>query len=78
LLPWTGAAVALSEAERRGHTFLTFLIQRGLHAVSMIGGDAHAGLEAPRKTVFASIPWQQCQFHLQQNAQAYVRSRLLS
>ena len=26
----------------------------------------------PRAAVFPSVPWQRCQFHLQQNAQAYV------
>ena len=34
--------------------------------------DAHAGLKAALKTVFPSVPWQRCQFHLQQNAQSYV------
>jgi len=29
-------------------------------------------LKAARRAVFPSIPWQRCQFHLQQNAQAYV------
>jgi transposase-like protein len=29
-------------------------------------------LNAARKTVFGSIPWQRCQFHLQQNASQYV------
>ncbi len=33
---------------------------------------AHCGLSAARAAVFPSVPWQQCQFHLQQNAQAYV------
>jgi transposase-like protein len=32
----------------------------------------HAGLEAARKAVFTGIPWQRCQFHLQQNAQQYI------
>lgn len=38
----------------------------------MIVSDDHAGLKAARRSVFPSIPWQRCQFHLQQNAQAYV------
>jgi transposase-like protein len=29
-------------------------------------------MAAARKAVFGPIPWQRCQFHLQQNAQAYV------
>jgi transposase-like protein len=38
----------------------------------LIISDAHAGLRAARQAVFGGIPWQRCQFHLQQNAQAYV------
>lgn len=34
--------------------------------------DDHAGLKAARKAVFPGVAWQRCQFHLQQNAQAYV------
>ena len=34
--------------------------------------DDHAGLKAARQAIFGSILWQRCQFHLQQNAQAYV------
>lgn len=34
--------------------------------------DDHAGLRTARLAVFGGIPWQRCQFHLQQNAQAYV------
>lgn len=33
--------------------------------------DAHEGLGAACKAVFSGSPWQQCQCHLQQNAQAY-------
>ena len=40
--------------------------------VQLIISDAHAGLKAARKAVFGAVPWQRCQFHLQQNAQAYV------
>ena len=38
----------------------------------MIASDDHVGLKAARKTVFSGVPWQRCQFHLQQNAQAYI------
>ena len=38
----------------------------------LITSDAHEGLGAARKAVFGGVPWQRCQFHLQQNAQAYV------
>jgi putative transposase len=44
----------------------------GLHALQFIVSDAHTGLAAARRAVFPSIPWQRCQFHLQQNARACV------
>ena len=34
--------------------------------------DAHVGRQAAREAVFSAIPWQRCQFHLQQNARQYV------
>ena len=67
-----GVSVALSEAEPHWRSFLASLQARGLHGLSFIVSDAHAGLRAARAAVFPSVPWQRCQFHLQQNAQAYV------
>ena len=34
-----------------------------------LGSDDHAGLRAALSARFAGVPWQRCQFHLQQNAQ---------
>ena len=48
------------------------LQQRGLQRVTFIVSDDHAGLSAARPAIFTTVPWQRCQFHLQQNAQAYV------
>lgn len=67
-----GCSVSLSEAEAHWRTFLQKLCTRGLHGVRLIVSDAHEGLKAARQAVFPGIPWQRCQFHLQQNAQAYV------
>ena len=67
-----GLSVALSEAEVHWRAFLTGLQQRGLHAPGLLISDAHQGLGAARQAVFPGVPWQRCQFHLQQNAQAYV------
>jgi putative transposase len=64
--------VALSEAEVHWRAFLDSLIQRGLRGVKFIASDDHAGLKAARKAMFAGVPWQRCQFHLQHNAQGYV------
>jgi putative transposase len=67
-----GVSVALSEAEVHWREFLQSLQKRGLHGVQLIVSDDHAGLRAARAAVFPAVPWQRCQFHLQQNAQAYV------
>jgi len=67
-----GVSAALSEAEVHWREFLQSLVERGLHGVEMITSDAHEGLKSARKSVFPGVPWQRCQFHLQQNAVAYV------
>jgi transposase-like protein len=67
-----GVSVSLSEHEIHWRTFLRSLVERGLSGIELISSDAHAGLQAARQAVFGGIPWQRCQFHLQQNAQAYV------
>ena len=67
-----GVSVALSEAEIHWRTFLDSLIRRGLKGVKLIVSDNHAGLKAARRATLPSVPWQRCQFHLQQNAQAYI------
>ncbi len=67
-----GVSVSLSEAELHWCTFLEGLVKRGLTGVQLIISDDHTGLEAARKAVFTGVAWQRCQFHLQQNAQAYI------
>ena len=67
-----GVSVSLSEHEVHWRAFLERLKQRGLGGVQLVTSDDHAGLRAARVAVFGGIPWQRCQFHLQQNAQAYV------
>ena len=67
-----GVSVSLSEAEVHWRAFLESLVSRGLHGLTLITSDAHSGLKAALRAVFPSVPWQRCQFHLQQNAQAYV------
>ena len=37
-----------------------------------ITSDAHEGMKKALTCVFSGVPWQRCQFHLQQNAMAYV------
>jgi transposase-like protein len=67
-----GVSVALSEQEVHWRQFLTRLVERGLTRVRLIVSDHHTGLQAARRAVFGSVAWQRCQFHVQQNAQAYV------
>jgi transposase-like protein len=67
-----GVSVSLSEHEVHWRTFLESLKVRGLGGVQLITSDAHEGLKAARLAVFGGVPWQRCQFHLQQNAQGYV------
>lgn len=67
-----GVSAALSEAEAHWREFFSSLVARGLHGTKFIVSDAHPGMAAARQAIFPSVPWQRCQFHLQQNAQAYV------
>jgi len=74
-----GLSVSLSEAEIHWRSFLQSLVARGLGGIQLIVSDDHSGLRAARRAVFGGIPWQRCQFHLQQNASAYVpRKDMLS
>ena len=67
--------MALSEAEVHWREFLQALQRRGLKGVDLVVSDDHVGLRAARRAVFPSIPWQRCQFHLAQNAQAHAHNR---
>jgi transposase-like protein len=67
-----GVSVSLSEAEVHWRAFLASLQERGLHGVRYIVSDDHAGLKEARQSRFSGVPWQRCQFHLQQNAMQYV------
>jgi putative transposase len=67
-----GVSISLSEAEQHWRLFLESLVERGLHGVQLIISDDHYGLRKARQAVFTGIPWQRCQFHLQQNASQYV------
>jgi putative transposase len=67
-----GVSVSLSEAEIHWRTFLQSLVSRGMSGIRLIVSDDHSGLKAARRAVFGGLPWQRCQFHLQQNAGAHV------
>jgi putative transposase len=67
-----GVSVSLSEHETHWKAFLKGLKDRGMTGVKLVTSDDHAGLGAARRAVLGSVPWQRCQFHLQQNAGAYL------
>ena len=67
-----GASMSLSEAEVHWREFFKQLQARGMHGIRLITSDDHSGMDAARRAVFPSVPWQRCQFHMAQNAQGYV------
>ena len=67
-----GVSVSMSEAEQHWWLFLEGLIERGLQGICLIISDDHSGLRKARQALFTGIPWQRCQFHLQQNASQYL------
>ncbi len=67
-----GVSVSLSEAEVHWRDFFASLQGRGLSGVRLLISDDHAGMRAAREARFPGVPWQRCQFHLQQNAGHYV------
>ena len=72
-----GVSASLGEHEIHWRTFLEELVTRGLRGVQLITSDDHQGLKAARMAVFGGVPWQRCQFHLQQNASSHVTRRAM-
>ena len=67
-----GVSAAISEAEPHWRGFINTLKDRGIGIPDLVTSDAHEGLKAALRATQPSTPWQRCQFHLQQNAQAHV------
>ena len=67
-----GVSVSLGEQEVHWCSFLESLRKQGLRGVKLVISDDHSGLKAARQAALGGVPWQRCQFHLQQNAQAYM------
>lgn len=67
-----GVSVSIGEQEVHWREFLHLLVARGMGGVQLVISDAHVGLQAARRAVLGGVRWQRCQFHLQQNASAYV------
>lgn len=71
-----GISVSLSEAEIFWREFLKSLSERGLHGVTYIVSDDHAGLKNARQSVFPNLAWNRCHTHLARNAQDHIASRI--
>lgn len=67
----------ISENEVHWRKVLSGLVDRGMRGVQLIVSDSHDGLRAAREATLPGIPWQRCQMHLQQNAQAFVTKQAL-
>ena len=70
-----GVSSSTSEAEVHWRDFFRSLQKRGLFGIKGITSDAHSGLKSAIKTCFPGVPWQRCNFHLQQNAGSYVTNK---
>jgi transposase-like protein len=66
--------VATGETEVNWRKFLESLSARGLCGVRLIVSDAHSGLKKAVARSFPGVPWNRCQFHLQQNLMSKVTS----
>ena len=69
-----GVSVGLSEASEHWATFIQSLILRGMNWPNCITSDDHKGIRKAQAETLTGVPWQRCQFHFQQNAQAHVTS----
>ncbi|MBK8319820.1 MAG: transposase [Betaproteobacteria bacterium] len=67
-----GVSVALSEAEVHWRAFLDSLVRRGLKGRQDDHFRCACRTQCGTPRDLPSVPWQRCQFHLQQNAQSYV------
>jgi putative transposase len=66
-----GLHIGPSEAKTFWSTFLKSLAKRGLTGVKLVISDAHEGLKAAIRRVFAAS-WQRCRVHWMRNALSYV------
>ena len=65
-------SVSPSEAEAHWRGFLGSLHARGLNGLKLVVSDAHAGLKPALDARLTGVPWRRRQFHLIQNAMAFV------
>ena len=66
-----GFDVGASEEEAFWLQFLRSLVERGLKGVQLVISDAHEGLKAAVRAVFAGTSWQRCRVHFVRNVLAH-------
>jgi putative transposase len=67
-----GFDVGASEEEAFWLQFLRSLVERGLKGVQLVISDAHEGLKAAVRAVFAGTSWQRCRVHFVRNVLAHI------
>lgn len=67
-----GFDVGASEEEAFWLQFLRSLVERGLKGVQLVISDAHEGLKAAVRAVFAGAAWQRCRVHFVRNVLAHI------
>ena len=71
-MKWVSLSPFFTSGSVHWREFLQSLLVRGLSGMELVISDDHSGLKAARQAVMPRVPWQRCQFHMSQNAQAHV------
>lgn len=69
-----GISTDISEAAEHWSAFIQSLLDRGMNTPLTVTSDDHKGIRTALARTLTGTLWQRCQFHFQQNAQAYVTS----
>lgn len=69
-----GISTGISEAAEHWSAFIQSLLDRGMNTPLTVTSDDHKGIRTALARTLTGTLWQRCQFHFQQNAQAYVTS----
>ena len=69
-----GISTGISEAAEHWSDFIHSLLDRGMNTPLTVTSDDHKGIRTALARTLTGTLWQRCQFHFQQNAQAYVTS----
>ncbi len=67
-----GVSTGISEASQHWEAFIQNLLDRGMSRPLGVTSDNHPGIRKALASTLTGVPWQRCQFHFQQNAQAHV------